>query len=711
MAKNDVKQLNYTVDQINSGLENAFNVGSEKNGLTLKHIDEKTLQIFNTHGSDDENDWTPVGDGVLMINADPDAKTYKFDFTPISSTEPQTFVKETVDADIKNEQWKIKYNIKQLDNKGDVQYDSVNITWTIKLGSNTRVFKETINYTLSNLNEARSFSWIEAIYKDTNFYEAGDYTIQARFSGIDNLSLTKTWYFSLASLEFASNFSEEKIYEEEQVEIPYTVTGDMSKTVSCTITNKATGEQTILTPAVHNSSTNQQSGSFIVKNLKHGVYSVLLGCVGVSGTVTVKASDIYKEFIFVESGNNTPLIRWSYQESSRLQQYVRTAFNYGVYVPENTVSTTTIELFSENNQTTQKRSIVPNNSTYTWYYYPVADSTIDGRLQEQIFSIGTLGLESNIKVSKNLIVESFPDANKIEVIDGVSFDFNPTGRTNYDENRDEYVFKGKNYLAPSENFDWANGGWVQENIGTNKNPQIVDAFLIKAGSYITLDYNLFEAAKTGNNINNETIKNGKNIKFIFKSTNCQNMSSTIMDCKGENNTGLIINSQNAKIFYREDGLEAAIDLPYVEEEIVELEYNIEKETYGRKPLLVSYLSSDPSQAVACELTADGMPGQWTQDKQEKIVIGSEFCDVYLYRIKVYNRELSDAEIMQNYYADSFDGNIAYKKYLDNNILQKNGEITEDALKGYTEDVQKLTDKKIKEVDATADEKEKDIMSI
>lgn len=44
-------------------------------------------------------------------------------------------------------------------------------------------------------------------------------------------------------------------------------------------------------------------------------------------------------------------------------------------------------------------------------------------------------------------------------------------------------------------------------------------------------------------------------------------------------------------------------------------------------------------------------------------------------------------------------------------LQKNGDITEDALKGFTEDVQKLTDKKIKEIDVTADEKEKDIMSI
>jgi len=44
-------------------------------------------------------------------------------------------------------------------------------------------------------------------------------------------------------------------------------------------------------------------------------------------------------------------------------------------------------------------------------------------------------------------------------------------------------------------------------------------------------------------------------------------------------------------------------------------------------------------------------------------------------------------------------------------MQKNNEITEDTLKGYTEDVQKLTDKKIKEVDVIASEKENDIMSI
>ena len=44
-------------------------------------------------------------------------------------------------------------------------------------------------------------------------------------------------------------------------------------------------------------------------------------------------------------------------------------------------------------------------------------------------------------------------------------------------------------------------------------------------------------------------------------------------------------------------------------------------------------------------------------------------------------------------------------------LQKNSEITEDALKGYTEDVQKLTDKKVKEVEQVAADKEQDIMSL
>lgn len=44
-------------------------------------------------------------------------------------------------------------------------------------------------------------------------------------------------------------------------------------------------------------------------------------------------------------------------------------------------------------------------------------------------------------------------------------------------------------------------------------------------------------------------------------------------------------------------------------------------------------------------------------------------------------------------------------------LEKNGEFTEDDLRGYTEDVQKITDEHVKKIDDMAKKKEKEIMEV
>jgi len=44
-------------------------------------------------------------------------------------------------------------------------------------------------------------------------------------------------------------------------------------------------------------------------------------------------------------------------------------------------------------------------------------------------------------------------------------------------------------------------------------------------------------------------------------------------------------------------------------------------------------------------------------------------------------------------------------------LEKNGEITEDELRGYTDDVQKLTDEHVAKIDGIAKEKEKELMEV
>ncbi len=52
-----------------------------------------------------------------------------------------------------------------------------------------------------------------------------------------------------------------------------------------------------------------------------------------------------------------------------------------------------------------------------------------------------------------------------------------------------------------------------------------------------------------------------------------------------------------------------------------------------------------------------------------------------------------------------DGNDDFKK------LEKDGEITEDDLRGYSEDIQKVTDEYIAKVDQIAKDKEKEILEV
>ncbi|MFP3916218.1 ribosome recycling factor [Lysinibacillus telephonicus] len=72
-------------------------------------------------------------------------------------------------------------------------------------------------------------------------------------------------------------------------------------------------------------------------------------------------------------------------------------------------------------------------------------------------------------------------------------------------------------------------------------------------------------------------------------------------------------------------------------------------------------------------------------------------------VKVVKKEAEDAKIaIRNVRRDAND---------DLKKLEKNGDITEDDLRGYSDDIQKLTDEYIVKVDEVAKDKEKEILSI
>jgi ribosome recycling factor len=72
-------------------------------------------------------------------------------------------------------------------------------------------------------------------------------------------------------------------------------------------------------------------------------------------------------------------------------------------------------------------------------------------------------------------------------------------------------------------------------------------------------------------------------------------------------------------------------------------------------------------------------------------------------VKLVKKESEEAKVaIRNIRRD---GNDDLKK------LEKNGEITEDALRGYSDDIQKLTDEHITKIDQITKDKEKEILEV
>jgi ribosome recycling factor len=72
-------------------------------------------------------------------------------------------------------------------------------------------------------------------------------------------------------------------------------------------------------------------------------------------------------------------------------------------------------------------------------------------------------------------------------------------------------------------------------------------------------------------------------------------------------------------------------------------------------------------------------------------------------VKVVKKEAEEAKVaIRNIRRD---GNEELKK------LEKNGDITEDDLRGYSDDIQKVTDEYISKVDSVTKEKEKEILEV
>lgn len=105
---------------------------------------------------------------------------------------------------------------------------------------------------------------------------------------------------------------------------------------------------------------------------------------------------------------------------------------------------------------------------------------------------------------------------------------------------------------------------------------------------------------------------------------------------------------------------------------MELEFNILPDSEYTE--MVMWVDGIPTR-VKLYATSDS----FTQTNPVGITIGSDDCDVIVYRIKAYTMNLTDDEILDNFIADAKNANEIINRYNRNDILDSSGGLDPDVL--------------------------------
>lgn len=512
----------------------------------------------------------------------------------------------------------IEYNFTSVDNTGDA---TGNGTATWRVGSATVA-------TTTAVQGKNSFDI-------TEYLTVGQNSIRLTITDSFGTLSSKTWTVTIVEFKLESTFDDSLFYVDSDIVFRYTPYGNVNKKVHFILDDKE------LT-AVDTQASGRQM-SYAIDKQAHGSHLLKVYMTATINNKDITSNTIYKDIISVDPSDRTPIIGCAMQEFTAKQHHA-TSLKYVVYDPDHNPATVKLSVNGKLQST-----LTVGRTAQIWSY---KSSDIG---QQDL----TISCRKVTKILKANITKLNIDVSPITA--NLAFDFNPTGLSNGDVNR---LWKDTNHpevaLTVSDNFDWDNGGYQIDNEGNQY-------FCVKAGTHASISYNLF---------GKDPKQTGAEFKLIFKTKNVRNSAATFLSCISDtdsNAVGLEMNVHEAYIRTSTNNLY----FPYSEEDTVEFEYNI------------NTLDTKDSSATSIVMTyEDGVGGRpiiydnthrLHQYAPVPISIGSNDCDVHIYRMKAYSASLTDSDILSNFIADARDSDEMISRYNRNQIYNENNALTPDSV--------------------------------
>ena len=342
---------------------------------------------------------------------------------------------------------------------------------------------------------------------------------------------------------------------------------------------------------------------------------------------TLESNHLYYEFIALEIGEHEKIFVSDFN-TTEMEQYDSTPIVFKAYDPDEM----TMELsFYENN--TLKYSGTFDRGSHTYMFR--ADNA------------GTVALKvmSGETVLKEWTITVTPTSMDIHAeTDGLALYLTPVGRSNSEQNPATWGYN--DIPVTLEGIDWDTDGWQTDSDG--------DSLLrLRRGGSVSIDFKPFL----------EDIRSsGMLIEIEFATRNIDDFDTVACSCYS-GGRGFFIKPNRAELHSES----ASLQLDLMEETHTRLSFAIDKRSDGS--MMMAYINSIPQQAVKYPEVDD-----FSQVTPVGITFGSEHCDVDIYCIRIYNHNLLPKQILDNFIADTQNGQLKRERYLRNDIYDDEGNI-------------------------------------
>lgn len=427
---------------------------------------------------------------------------------------------------------------------------------------------------------------------------------------------TKSWTVQQVDVRLESTFSDAYAYNMGDVSFNYTPYGAIEKDIHFILDGKKLGTVTTSTSGI--------PMSYSIPAQSHGSHLLEVYMTTTINNILIESNHIYKDILWKDSASDVPIIGCATQDIS-VTQYNTVNIKYTVVDPNTETPKVTWSIDDE----VISEETLTEKDAYGYYTYSYKAN------EAGAFVLTISCGEAEPKVIK-LTVEELK-INISPVTAGLEFDFNPVGYSN--SSADRMWSYNDVTMDVSENFDWVNGGYQIDENGDQY-------FCVKAGTNAVINYNLFA---------DDPKKTGKEFKAIFRTKNIRKRDTSFLTCLNAN-IGLDMKVENATI-YNSGGL---LKSDYCEDTIIEYEFNINKDT--DMMIVMSYEDGAPSKPYEYTETSS-----FKQPSPQPITIGSEDCDIHIYRMKAYSTSLTDTDIKNNFIADARNADEIIARYNRNQI--------------------------------------------